>query len=165
GSADVDVYQLEDQWVPQLADHFVDLGKAAAGVVGDHFPSLIEGQTVDGRLVAMPLFADAPALFYREDLLKKYGKPVPRTWAALGSTAKEIMDGERAAGNRQMWGFVFQGNAYEGLTCDALEWVASNGGGRIVEADGTITIDNKKASEAIDRAAKWVGTIAPEGVL
>ena len=31
---------------------------------------------------------------------------------------------------------AFQGNAYEGLTCDALEWVKSNGGGQIVEPDG-----------------------------
>ena len=64
-----------------------------------------------------------------------------------------------------MWGFVFQGNAYEGLTCNALEWVASHGGGAIVEADGTVSINNAQAVEAIDRAAGWVGTIAPEGVL
>ncbi len=30
------------------------------------------------------------------------------------------MDAERAAGASELWGFVFQGNAYEGLTCDAL---------------------------------------------
>jgi trehalose/maltose transport system substrate-binding protein len=165
GNADIDVYLLSDEWVPQLADHFLDLSKAAAGVVGEHFPLLIEGETIGGRLVGMPLFADAPALFYRADLLKKYGKPVPSTWAELATTAKEVMDGERAAGNARLWGFVFQGDAYEGLTCDALEWVASNGGGRIVEPDGTISVDNEMAVAAINRAAGWIGTIAPEGVL
>ena len=51
-----------------------------------------------------------------------------------------------------MWGFVFQGKAYEGLTCNALEWVDSFGGGTIVDADGKITIDNPKAAEALDLA-------------
>jgi trehalose/maltose transport system substrate-binding protein len=75
------------------------------------------------------------------------------------------MDAERTAGNAEMYGFVFQGNAYEGLTCNALEWVKSNGGGQIVEADGTISINNPQAAAAIERAASWIGTIAPEGNL
>jgi trehalose/maltose transport system substrate-binding protein len=64
-----------------------------------------------------------------------------------------------------MWGFVFQAKAYEGLTCDALEWVDSFGGGAIVAEDGSITINNPQAAEALDTAAGWIGTIAPDGVL
>ncbi|WP_332693800.1 ABC transporter substrate-binding protein [Devosia sp.] len=165
GNTDIDVYQTDVIWAPQLADQFLDLTEAAASVAADHFPSIIESQTVDGKLVALPAFTDAPALYYRKDLLEKYGKPVPTTWAEMEATAKEIMDAERAAGNPEMWGFVFQGNAYEGLTCDALEWVMSNGGGQIVEADGTISINNEQAAAAIDRAASWIGTISPEGNL
>jgi trehalose/maltose transport system substrate-binding protein len=165
GNADIDVYQTDVIWAPQLADQFLDLTAAAKDVVGNHFPSIIESQTVDGKLVALPAFTDAPALFYRKDLLEKYNKPVPTTWDEMAATAKEIMDGERAAGNAEMYGFVFQGNAYEGLTCDALEWVKSNGGGQIVEADGTISINNPQAAAAIDRAATWIGTISPEGNL
>ena len=90
-----------------------------------HFPSIVESQTVNGKLVALPIFTDAPALYYRKDLLDKYGAKVPTTWAELADTAKMVQDKEREAGNKDMWGFVFQGNAYEGLTCDALEWVKS----------------------------------------
>ncbi len=165
GNTDIDVYQTDVIWAPQLAEHFVDLTEAASDIVGNHFPSIIESQTVDGKLVALPAFTDAPALYYRTDLLEKYGKSVPATWSELEATAKEIMDAERAEGASELWGFVFQGNAYEGLTCDALEWVMSNGGGQIIEADGTISINNEQAAAAIDRAAGWVGTIAPEGVL
>ena len=165
GNTDIDVYQTDVIWAPQLADQFLDLSDAAKDVVGQHFPSIIESQTVGGKLVAMPAFTDAPALYYRKDLLEKYGKDVPKTWTELTATAKEIMDAERAAGNAEMWGFVFQGNAYEGLTCDALEWVKSYGGGQIVEADGTISINNPQAAKAIDMAAGWIGTIAPEGNL
>ncbi|MGT2444125.1 ABC transporter substrate-binding protein [Ensifer adhaerens] len=165
GNTDVDVYQTDVVWAPQLADQFVDLTEAAKDVVGQHFPSIIASQTVNGRLVALPVFTDAPALFYRKDLLEKYGKTPPKTWDELAATAKEIQEKERAAGQADLWGYVFQGNAYEGLTCNALEWVKSSGGGQIVEPDGTISINNEKAAAAIDRIKGWVGTISPQGVL
>jgi ABC-type sugar transport system, periplasmic component len=162
---DIDVYRTDVIWAPQLAQHLVDLSEAAKDVVGDHFEAIIESQTVDGRLVALPMFTDAPALFYRTDLLEKYGKQPPATWAELEATAKEIQDAERAAGANDMWGFVFQGAAYEGLTCDALEWIKSFGGGQIVEADGTISVNNEQAVKALETAKGWIGTIAPGGVL
>jgi len=165
GNSDIDVYQTDVIWAPQLADQFVDLTEAAKDVVGDHYPSIIESQTVDGKLVALPIFTDAPALFYRKDLLEKYGKQPPKTWDELAATAKEIQDKEREAGQKDLWGFVWQGNSYEGLTCNALEWIKSSGGGQIVEADGTISVNNEKAAAAIERAKSWVGTISPPGVL
>jgi trehalose/maltose transport system substrate-binding protein len=165
GNTDIDVYTTDVIWAPQLADQFLDLSEAAADVIDQHFPSIIESQTVDGKLVAIPAYTDAPALFYRKDLLEKYNKEVPTTWAELKATAQEIMDAERAEGANDLWGFVFQGNAYEGLTCNALEWVKSYGGGQIVEADGTISINNEQAAAAIEEAASWIGTISPEGNL
>jgi len=165
GNTDVDVYQTDVIWAPQLADQFVDLKDATKDVVGDFFPAIVASQTVNGRLVAMPLYTDAPALFYRKDLLEKYGKQPPKTWDEMEATAKEIQEKERAAGQKDLWGYVFQGNAYEGLTCDALEWVKSSGGGQIIETDGTISINNEKAAAALNRAKGWIGTISPSGVL
>jgi trehalose/maltose transport system substrate-binding protein len=165
GNRDVDVYQTDVIWAPQLADQFVDLTEATKDVVGEFFPSIIASQTVNGRLVALPLYTDAPALYYRTDLLEKYGKTPPKTWDEMAATAKAIQDKERAAGQADLWGFVFQGNAYEGLTCNALEWIKSSGGGQIVEPDGTISINNEKAAAAVDRVKEWIGTISPKGVL
>jgi len=165
GNADIDVYLVDVIWAPQLSDQFLDLSKAAAEVVPDHFPSIVQSQTVGGKLVAMPFFTDAPALYYRKDLLEKYGVEVPKTWDELTAAAQKIQDGERAAGSNDLWGYVWQGNAYEGLTCNALEWVKSNGGGQIIEPDGTISIDNPQAVKALEMATAWVGTISPKGVL
>ncbi|MBB5275196.1 trehalose/maltose transport system substrate-binding protein [Rhizobium rosettiformans] len=165
GNKDVDVYQTDVIWAPQLADQFIDLKEAASEVIDQFFPSIIESQTVEGRLVAMPMFTDAPALFYRKDLLEKHGKEVPKTWADMAAVAKEIQDKEREAGQKDLWGFVFQANAYEGLTCNALEWIKSSGGGQIVEPDGTISVNNEKAAAALDQAKSWIGTISPPGVL
>ena len=165
GNPDIDVYQVDVIWAPQLADQFLDLTAAAKDVAASHFPSITGSQTVNGKLVAIPFFTDAPALYYRKDLLEKYGLKPPVTWEEMAASAKKAMDGERAAGNKDMWGFVFQGNAYEGLTCDALEWVKSSGGGQIVEPDGKISINNPKAAAALDMIKGFVGGISPPGVL
>ena len=50
------------------------------------------------------------------------------------------------------------------MTCDALEWIYSNGGGTIVSDDKKVTVDNQNAIDAINMAASWVGTISPQGV-
>ncbi len=165
GNADIDVYRTDVIWAPQLAAGFVDLSDAMKDMAAEQIPSTIASQTVGGKLVAFPIYTDAPALYYRKDLLEKYGKEPPKTWKEMAETAKEIQDKERAAGNSQLNGFVFQGAPYEGLTCDGLEWVASHGGGQIVDEKGDITINNPKAVAALEQAKGWVGTIAPEGVL
>jgi trehalose/maltose transport system substrate-binding protein len=105
-------------------------------------------------------------LYYRTDLLKKYGyRRPPATWDQLETMAARIQQGERAAGHADFWGYVWQGGAYEGLTCDALEWQQAFGGGRVIETNGDISVNNVKAVEALRMARKWVGTISPKGVL
>jgi trehalose/maltose transport system substrate-binding protein len=165
-SPDIDVFQIDVIWPGILASHLLDLKEyMPEEQVAQSFPSIIENNTVDGKLVAMPWFTDAGLLYYRKDLLEAAGKEAPETWAELAETAKLIQDEQRAAGNGQMWGYVYQGKAYEGLTCNALEWIDSFGGGTIVDDEGEITVDNPQAAEALTWAASTVGTIAPEGVL
>lgn len=165
-SSEVDVYQIDVIWPGDLAEHFVDLNQyGAAEVTHEHFQAIIENNTVDGKLVSIPWFTDAGLLYYRTDLLEKYGySGPPLTWTDLQEMAATIQAGERADGNADFWGYVWQGNAYEGLTCDALEWVASNNGGTIISAEGVITINNPNAISIIDQAAGWVGTISPTGI-
>lgn len=165
GNKDIDMYQTDVIWAPQLADQLLDLSDVASELMESHFPSIVESQTVNGKLVALPFYTDAPALYYRTDLLEKHGASVPTTWEELTQTAQTIQDAERAEGNDDLWGFVWQGNAYEGLTCNALEWVKSFGGGQIVEPNGDISINNTAAIAAVELAASWPGKISPEGVL
>ncbi len=163
---DIDVFQVDVIWPAILAPHLTDLTAILSEQDrADHFKVLIENNTVEGKLVAVPWFVDAGLLYYRKDLLEKYGKEVPKTWTGLTETAKAVMDGEKAAGNTGLQGYVWQGRAYEGLTCNALEWIASYGGGSIVDADGNITIDNPQATQALEMAKGWIGMISPKGVL
>jgi trehalose/maltose transport system substrate-binding protein len=165
-SPEVDVYQIDVIWPGDLAEHLVDLYQYEGfkEAAKEHFPAIVQNNTVNGKLVGIPWFTDAGLMYYRTDLLKKYGyKDPPKTWDELEAMALKIQEGERKS-NPDFWGFVWQGNAYEGLTCDALEWVKSHGGGSIIEPDGTISINNPMAVKAIERAKGWVGKISPTGV-
>ncbi len=166
-SSDVDVFQADVVWVGEMEDHLINLSEYPESVdlSTNMFPSIVENNTIDGNLVAMPLFPDSSYLYYRKDLLEKYGyENPPVTYEEMTEMATTIQDGERAAGNADFVGFVFQGNSYEGLVCNALEWIASYNGGSFIESDGRVSINNENAIEALELAQSWIGTISPAGV-
>jgi trehalose/maltose transport system substrate-binding protein len=165
-SADVDVFMVDVIWQGILAPHAVDLKKYfKEDEVKAFFPRIIQNNTVGGKLASIPWFTDAGLLYYRTDLLEKYGyKEPPKTWEELTEMAKKIQDGERKGGKPDFQGFVFQGKASESVTCNAIEWIYSYGGGTIVEPDKKVTINNPKAIKALETAKGWVGTISPLGV-
>jgi trehalose/maltose transport system substrate-binding protein len=128
-----------------------------------NFPTIIDNNTVNGKLVGMPYAGDFGLLYYRKDLLQKYGfANPPATWQELTEQATKIQAGEKAS-NPNFQGFVFQGNAYEGLTCNAMEWFASSGGGHIID-NGKVTVDNSSNVEILKLAQSWIGKISPTGV-
>lgn len=164
-SPDVDVYMIDVIWPGIVAPHAADLNQFfSKEEIAQFFPRIIENNTIKGKLTSMPFFTDAGLLYYRTDLLQKYGfKAPPKTWTELSQQAQKIQAGERAT-NKDFWGFVFQGKAYEGLTCDALEWIYSNGGGTIVDPEGKVTLNNPNAIAALNMVKGWIGKIAPPGV-
>ncbi|HUN91565.1 MAG TPA: ABC transporter substrate-binding protein [Burkholderiaceae bacterium] len=164
-SSDLDIITVDVIWPGVIKDHLIDLRKYSKGAEKEHFPAIVANNTVDGKLLAMPFFTDAGLLYYRTDLLEKYKLKPPTTWEELAAAAKKIQDGERAAGAADFQGFVFQGKAYEGLTCDAVEWLTSYNGGNIIDSAGHITVNNPHAVQALKTAASWIGNIAPTGVL
>lgn len=165
-SPDLDVFMVDVVWPAMIAEHLIDINEYADDeILSRFYAAVIDAYTVQGRLVAMPWFAGGGMLYYRSDLLEKYGLEVPQTWDDLAMAAKAIQDGERAEGNADFWGFVFQGKAYEGLTCDALEWQVSSGGGRILSPEGVIEVNDPASIEIFDKVASWVGDFVPPDVL
>jgi trehalose/maltose transport system substrate-binding protein len=161
-----DVYGVDIIWPASLDEYLIDLKPFLDEDAAAHFPMLVASYTVNGRLIAMPYHANTGVLFYRSDLLRKYGyREPPKTWDALETMAKKIQAGERSAGRKDFWGFVWEGEAAEGLTCNALEWQAAENGGQIIEDDGRISVNNSRAIRSWDRAAHWVGTISPPAVI
>lgn len=163
-SGEIDVMMLDVIWPGAFAQYLADLTSAFTTEAKGISQGAIQNDTVNGKLVAMPYFGDFGMLYYRKDLLQKYGfSNPPQTWDELQTQAQKVIDGEKAS-NPNFVGFTWQGKAYEGLTCDALEWIASSGGGTIVDSSGKVTINNDAAAKALTRAKGWVGTISPSGI-
>lgn len=165
-SSTPDVYYIDVVWPAVLADQTVDLNQYLAKEAGNQLETQLRNNTVNGRLTSMPFNTELGVLYYRADLLRKYGyRDPPATWDELEKIAARIQAGERAEGNKEFWGYVWQGAAYEGLTCNALEWQVSSGGGNLIEPNGSITVNNPRTIEAMQRARRWIGTISPPSVV
>jgi trehalose/maltose transport system substrate-binding protein len=77
-SSDVDVYLVDVIWQGIAAPHAVDLKKYyKEDEIKAYFPRIIENNTVGGKLVSIPLYTDAGILFYRTDILEKFGYKEP----------------------------------------------------------------------------------------
>ncbi len=161
-----EVYVIDVIWPGALAHYLLDLTSYVKKEIRDQLPELLKNDSVGGRLVSFPFYLNVGMLYYRTDLLKKHGfHGPPGTWQDLERMAAKIQRAERAAGHPEFWGYVWQGSAYEGLTCNALEWQVSAGGGRVIEPDGTVSVDNPRSAAALRMAAGWVGSISPPTVL
>ncbi|MGA2538771.1 MAG: extracellular solute-binding protein, partial [Terracidiphilus sp.] len=166
GDASPDVLGVDVFWAGIVEPDLVDLGPSSAAEISQLRPELMPSYTAGGKLLAIPYRVQIGALEYRTDLLREYGYDhPPATWDELEKMAVRIQDGERAKGKKDFWGYIWQGAPTEGLTCNALEWQFAEGGGRIVENDRTISVNNPATIRAWQRAKRWIGWISPPGVL
>lgn len=165
GVTDLDVLELDIVWPGLLAPYLVDLAPALVDQRSQFVPVAVDSFSADGHLLAVPSSLSLGRLFYRTDLLARYGVGVPTTWDELTSAARTVQDGERAAGRNEMWGYVWQGRAGEGLTVNALEWIASRSAPGILGADGSVVVEDPRAEAALAQASSWVETISPGQVL
>ena len=171
-----DLFNIDVIWPGILGEFFDDLNEAgiAPGIVAELLPAAVGANTVDGRLVGVPVELDLGLLYYRHDLLARYGYPAsvlpPRTWDELYAMASDVqakMREEDPVGNANVWGFDTQLVENEGLTCIALESIYTNGGGEIIEdtsvvngtSTSTVTVDNPRAHAGLQRLHDWVGDI------
>ncbi|MGQ0812541.1 MAG: ABC transporter substrate-binding protein [Nitrospiraceae bacterium] len=127
-SAAFDVLALDMIWVQEFARagwirEVDELLRAFER--SDYFSSAIDAAMFNGHLYAIPWYVDAGVLFYRRDLLERYGLAVPKTWSDLVQTTRTIVKEER---DPHLKGFVWQGKQYEGFVCSALEFVWGNNG-------------------------------------
>ena len=127
-AGDFDVLDMDVIWVPEFAragwleeltPHFGDTALTRL------HPAAFEADWLEERLYGLPWFVDVGVLYYRKDLLAKYGYRPPETYEQLLKASQEILRREAQPG---LMGFIWQGKQYEGLVCTALEFIRGNGG-------------------------------------
>jgi len=151
---DPDVFLMDIAWIAQFANagwlwELEDVVKKDKFDLNVFWPNILNfADRFKGKLVALPVYIDAGLLYYRADLLEKYGfKKPPTTWEELVGYSLKIQPEIRKT-NPNFFGFVWQGAQYEGLVCNFLEFAGSNNGGiEIVDSD--IKINTKENLEAL----------------
>ncbi len=163
-SGDIDVYLMDivnpaqyaaAGWAEPL-DGYFESGEARDAYLEPYFDSVVTANTIDGQLFGLPGWTDAQFLYYRKDLLDKYGFEPPKSWEELKEQALAITEGE---GDPNLQGFNYQGAAIEGVNCTFFEalWTA---GGDWQDAEGNVTID----SDAGRTALAWYDDTLASGI-
>jgi multiple sugar transport system substrate-binding protein len=148
GSPGFDVMMLDVIWVPEFARAawLLDLTPfLAPDELAPHFPAAVATATYNGRIWAIPWIMNVGLLYYRTDLLAKYGLRPPETYPELVAQVRRILAGER---DPRLHGFLWQGKQYEGLVVNVLEGLWANGT-RLVGEDGTIFPGPERAEEVL----------------
>lgn len=163
-SGDIDLFLMDVVNPPQYAaagwaeplDGYFESEEAQSEFLEPFLDSVVEANTVDGQLYGIPGWTDAQFLYYRQDLLEKYGFEPPTSWEELKTQALAIMEGE---GDPNLQGFNYQGAAIEGTNCTFLEALWTAGGDWQAE-DGTVTVD----SDAGQTALAWYDETLSSGI-
>jgi multiple sugar transport system substrate-binding protein len=143
-----DVLMLDVIWVPEFAraGWLLDLSPwVTREELAPHFPAAVEVATWGGRVWGMPWNMNVGLLYYRADLLEKYGLEPPRTWEALVEQAARIRAEER---DGQLDGVLWQGKQYEGLVVNVLEHFWGTGTA-LLDAEGRVLPEPDRAEAAL----------------
>ena len=140
-------------WVEPLNTY---LGEPAQ-VLAPYLPVYASANVVDGKIVALPAFADSMFMYYRRDLLAKHGVAEPKTWDELAAASKKILAAE---GTPNLQGLSIQGAPIEGAVCTFLLPYWSQGKA-FNDAAGKMTLDKPAAAKGLQT---WLGLV-DQGVM
>ena len=111
-------------------------GKLALPTTGFLAPT-VKAATYNNTLFAAPTSSDGGLLYYRSDLVKTPPKTIDEMWS-MCSIAKA----------HNMGCFAGQFAKYEGLTCNATEWMNAYGA-KMVDSSGKPTADTPEAAKGL----------------
>lgn len=104
-------------------------------------PGPVQTATWQHKIYAVPINSNTELLWYRKDLLKDIGKPVPTTWTQM------IQDARLLAAKGKPHYIEEQGAQYEGLTVWFNSMVDS-AGGKIITGNNKVVVNNTTKTAA-----------------
>jgi multiple sugar transport system substrate-binding protein len=140
-------------WLEPLDAYLGD----AATVLKPYLPAYATSNVIQGKLAAMPAYADAMFIYYRRDLLAKHGLAEPKSWDELAAAARQIQAAEKQPG---LQGLSIQGAPIEGAVCTFLLPYWSQGKA-FNDASGKLTLDRAAAARGLQQ---WL-TMVDQGVI
>lgn len=160
-SAEIDVFDADVIWPAEFAqaqyalelDRFIE----ADGInMDDYFPGTVQSGNFNGRQYAMPKYTDAGLLFYRKDIVET----PPKTWDELFDMASELKGKEGTE-----FGYLMQANQYEGLVCNAVEFIAAYGG-QVVDENNEVVVNTPETVAGITKMVEFVNSdFVPSNIL
>ncbi|NEO25961.1 MAG: ABC transporter substrate-binding protein [Kamptonema sp. SIO4C4] len=121
-------------------------------------PDIQAGQ-YQGHLYWLPLRSDLGLLYYRKDWLDQLGVAPPETFADLTRISQTLQTQEISD-----WGFLWQGEAYEGLSAVFVEILQGFGGFWLDLEQQEVGLEQPAALEAVQFLRETLGRISPPQV-
>ena len=104
----------------------------------------IDAVTFKGKMWGMPMYVDSGFLFYRNDIVSD----PPKTWEQLDAFCEKLK-------GKADFSYVCQAKQYEGLICNAVEFISAYGG-NIVDGNGNITIKSEGTKKGLEMMKKII---------
>jgi multiple sugar transport system substrate-binding protein len=123
----------------------------------DFFPGTLQVETINNKLVGIPLVTEQEIVYYRKDLFKDKNIKVPTTLQELEDAAKALNDPKNG-----FYGIVMRGQGNPAVT-QFSSFLYSSGGEFI--KDGKFTMDSPEALKALGIYGRLLGQYGPTGVL
>ena len=160
GLPDPDVFLMDVSWLALFARSgwLEPLPEFDASPFFDEVVRKVD--TYQGRLLALPVYMDGGLLFYRRDLLDRFGLRPPETLAELLSSSWKLQE-EMRAQHPAFFGFVWQGAPYEGLICSFLEFTGKEGGFRLQDGKVLLNLPANRTALRFMRDLIWKYKISP----
>ncbi len=162
----VDVFFMDVIWPPEFANAGWCMDLTHRFPVQDQEKFLhgpIAANRYKGKIYGVPCYLGAGLFYFRKDLLQTYHYKPPKTWQEMVDQGRMIIGGEK---EKILHIYSAQFKQYEGLVCDMLEFIWSNGGSVIDQKTGEPTLDHPDVINAISFVRdQIIGKAAPEGVI